>query len=95
MATADYPTEFAESNALLLLQSGDEESAQAILDGFLHGELVVLAAAASRLETLATRSAMKLDHDKGLHEGYARKRSIDARSWGCPTCHAIAGLQLA
>jgi hypothetical protein len=57
------PTNFAESNALLAMMEGGTSEASRILNEMLPGELVRLARAADRLDSLAWQI-----HDKKLIE---------------------------
>lgn len=53
----DMPTNFAESNALLFIQSSQEDRAEECLQDFSRIELLVLAKAAQRLESMCDRMA--------------------------------------
>jgi len=52
--TGRYGTRYQESEALLAVQSGDEDAAREILTGMLPRERWELARAADRLSELAT-----------------------------------------
>jgi hypothetical protein len=76
------PTNFAESNALLALQSGDEAEARRLLADFFPGELGRLADAADKLSDLCGEYRTRDDHAKGEH----KPGSIPGR---CPLCAEV------